>query len=106
MTETTSSKLEVANTILSQLGGSGRLSAMLGAHSFVGDASSLTFRIRAKATNGANCIKVKLDDSDTYTVEFWSIRGARFTRKSDVSDVYADNLRSVIEGTTGLYLSL
>ena len=51
------SDLTVANTILAQLGGAGRLTSMIGAHSFVGDEKSLTFKYRARAEDGSNCCR-------------------------------------------------
>lgn len=102
--------LEVATTILAQLGGMGRLRAMLGAHSFTGGKDRLTFKFKAKAQNGINAIVVILDSHDTYTVEFWAWKTRNgmknFERAGCVDDVYCDRLRSVIETMTGLRLSL
>ena len=101
----TTTNQEVAKTILSQLGGSGRLSAMIGAHTFTSGANSLSFKIKARAKNGIKGIRITLDPSDTYTVEFLAIRGLNV--KSDaVPMVYCDSLKSLIESKTGLYLSL
>jgi len=48
--------LTIANTILAQLGGTGRLSAMLGAHSFIGSAdNALTFKFKARVSLGYQC---------------------------------------------------
>jgi len=99
-------KLVVAETILAQLGGSGRLAAMLGAHTFLGDATSLSFKIRAKAANGAKAIKIVLTPDDLYTVEFWSIRGLATKEVGHFEAVHVESLRALIEGETGLRLSL
>lgn len=101
-----STDLTVANTILAQLGGSGRLSAMIGAHNFGGTNDSLQLKFRARAKNASNTVKVRLEADDTYTVEFWACRGVSARKVSEKSDVYADNLRAVFEHETGLYLSL
>ena len=98
--------LQVANTILAQLGGAGRLGAMVGAHSFVGDERSLTFRIKARAKGGIKAIKVTLDPSDTYSVRFVAIRGTKVRAVAELDDVHAENLRECIEHETGLVLSL
>jgi hypothetical protein len=101
--------LTVANTILAQLGGGGRLSAMIGATNFLGSANSLQFRFAAPATNGANSVRIVLDASDTYTVEFYKIGHApkvECTKINSVSFVYDDQLVPVIESETGLRLSL
>lgn len=100
-------ELTVANTIISQLGTStGRLAAMLGARSFVGSADSVQFKFAAKARNGANTVRIVLDPSDTYTVEFWTVRGAKMVKRAEFSNVYADGLRALFESETGLYVSL
>lgn len=99
--------MEVAETIARQLGGGvGRLSATIGAHSFSGGRDSLQFRFRARARNGSNSVRIVLLPSDTYRVEFWSIRGAGAKLKGAFDDVYADSLRGLFENETGLYLSL
>lgn len=92
--------LDVANTIRDQLGG-GTL-AMLGAKDLVGDENSLQFAIRGCPT--VNKIRIVLDPSDTYIVEFWkcSRRSINFAPVASVSDVYADSLHNVIEAHTGL----
>jgi hypothetical protein len=101
-----STDLTVANTILAQLGGAGRLRAMIGADNFVGSADSLQLKFKSRATNGANTLRVRLGTDDTYTVEFWKVRGVSVSKLSERSDVYVANLRAVFERETGLYLSL
>jgi len=96
--------LQVAETTLSQLGGVGRLTAMIGAKHFTGDATSLTFKFAAKARNASNCLRVTLTPADTYTVEFIAVRGLKVATKS-VHEVYADQLRALFERETGLYLT-
>ena len=108
-TSKSSEDLTVANTILAQLGGGGRLTAMIGAKDFLGDANSLKFRFAAPAKNGANLVRVQLDASDTYTVEFYKIgRAPAFecSKINSISFVYDDQLVPVIESETGLRLSL
>jgi len=101
------SSLEVATTIARQLGYStARMGVMIGAHSFSGDANSLTFKFKAKARNSSNCLKVTLDPSDTYTVEFYRVRAGTVKVVKSYSDIYADSLKGLFESETGLYLSL
>jgi len=97
--------LEVAYTILQQLGGARRLSLMTGARDFLGDGKSLTFRI-GKNPRGANKVRVTLDPSDTYTVEVFKIRGGTVKALGSASDVYAEALVRNVESLTGLYLTL
>jgi len=96
--------LVVADEILRQLGGSNRLKAMVGAHSFRGDRNSLTFNLKARAKRGIRIIKIVLDPSDTYNVEFWSV--APVKKVAEYEDVYAEGLLQLIERETGLALRL
>jgi pyruvate carboxylase len=93
----------VAATILQQLGGANKLVAMIGAHSFIAGERSLSFQIKARATGGIKGVRIVLTDADLYSVTFVT-RGGRMASAAD--DVYADQLRAVIEQRTGLYLSL
>ena len=95
----------VAQNIAQQLGGTGRISAMIGGHTFTAGAYNLTFKFKSRAKNGANCCRVTLGASDTYRVEFISIRGVSVRSKGDFSDVYAEDLKKLFERETGLYLS-
>jgi hypothetical protein len=105
---TTMSNLDVAKIILEQLGG-GRFIAMTGARNFVGDATSLTFRL-PKAKDGINAVKITLDPSDTYTVRFFRVGDRRtnyaITDKSVHEDIYADSLQELFTRKTGLYTHL
>lgn len=97
--------LAVANTILAQLGGAGRLRLMTSARDFLGDAKWLSFRVGRNA-RGVNKVKVTLDPSDTYTVEVFRVRGTTVKVLGSASGVYADSLVSSFESLTGLYLTL
>ncbi len=93
---------DVANTIVSQLG---QLTLrMLGAKDLVAIENGLQFGIRGSKV--ANKIVIKLDPSDTYTVQFWTVRGAKMAMRAEVSDVYVDSLHTMIETHTGLYTRL
>lgn len=86
----------VADMILRQLGGINKIVAMTGAKDFVQSSNSVRFKI------GRNIIVIRLEPSDTHTVEFW--QGTRLRKSYD--DVYADSLKRLIEKETGMYLSL
>lgn len=105
----TTSALTVANTIASQIGA--RAFYMMGTRHKLGDANSLTFDIRG--CREINKVRVVLDPSDTYTVDFWKVPGpAGFIRGDapkvvkSLEGVYEDMLHAIIEETTGLRLSL
>lgn len=101
-----------ASTLIRQLGGMGKLTAMIGASGFGRGTTdghpSLTFKF--KGSKKANVVTIILDPSDTYTVRFMRMAGpSKFyavTPTGEASGVYADQLRAVFERHTGLYLSL
>ena len=102
---------QIAKTIGQQLGGLGKVSSMIGATNFMSHREgALSFRFKAKAlqVNGKapNYIKITLDPSDLYTVEFGRVHGLKYTVVQTDEGVYCDQLRPLIEQTTGLYLSL
>jgi hypothetical protein len=81
---------------------------MLGAKNLMGDDNSLTFQIGRNA-QGVTHIKVTLDPDDTYTMQFLRIgRAPRFEKKmlSEASNIYAEDLRRLIEQKTGMYTKL
>lgn len=100
-----STNLQVAKTILSQIGGN-RVVAMIGAHSFTGTENALTFKFKARASNSSNCIRITLTPDDLYKVEFISLRGKSVKTKGEFDSIYAEDLKHLIEKETRLYLSL
>ena len=101
------SNMTIANTINDQIGHRARV--MMGAKNLMGDDNCLSFKI-GRNPNNITHIKVTLDPSDTYTVDFIKIRKVKGTIYRTIvetcSDVYVDSLHNVIESGTGLYLSL
>lgn len=108
MTTTTPNETHPGNIILEQLGGLNRLTAMIGARLATLIDNGVQFRLEAHANDRINSIRITLDPSDTYTVQFWRIarRGLEFKLVDEFALVYADNLRDTIERRTGLALSL
>jgi hypothetical protein len=94
-----------AEEVLQQLGGR-KFIAMTGAKNFVKDdkAKSITFKI-PRAKDGITHVMITLNSSDTYTINFLSIRGNNIKQKP-VKGVYNDQLQSVFTQYTGLYTSL
>jgi hypothetical protein len=100
--------LGVANTILEQLGGR-KFIAMTGARNILGDGNSVSFRLPGAGgfcKNGINYVKITLDPSNTYAVQFSRIRGRQVKSVDVVSDIYADALRDIFTSVTGLAVSL
>ena len=95
--------LEVANTILQQLGAR-RFIAMTGAKNFVGSADSLTFRI--PRANGISQVRVTLTAGDDYTMQFIGKRGDQLAVLKEITGVYCDQLQSIFTAETGLYTRL
>ena len=99
--------MSVAHTILRQLGHStARLVLMIGAYAFAGDGTSVAFRFKCRGRDGINALRIVLDPSDTYTVEFLLLRGSSRIVKDLVDGVYAEDLRELFEQRTGLGLGL
>ena len=94
-----------AEEVLQQLGGR-RFIAMTGAKNFVKNdkEKSITFKI-PKAKDGITHVMITLNASDTYTVNFLSIRGNNIKQKP-IKGVYNDQLQSIFTQYTGLYTSL
>jgi hypothetical protein len=95
----------IATTTLKQLGGSGRLKAMIGAKHFgCGNKGELSFRFGLN--NKMNYLKITLNSMDTYDLEFGQIKKLEYKVVKKIDGIYCDGLKEVIERTTGLYLSL
>lgn len=95
---------DVARTILDQLGGR-QFIVMTGARDLSSGARSLQFRIGRNA-HAITHVRVTLDPSDTYTVEFYRGRGVKVRLATSHADVYAEDLRDLFTRETGLYTSL
>jgi hypothetical protein len=97
--------MSIAHTILQQMGGTSRLGAMVGARNFVALENGVQFSIGSGAKNRINKVVVALEPDDTYTMQFWQIRGNLMKMVSEHDGVYAESLRPVFESATGMYLS-
>jgi hypothetical protein len=95
-----------AEEVLRQLGGR-RFIAMTGANSFVKDKEkrSIVFKI-PKGGNGINYVKITLNGSDTYDIEFIKMRSGNMTIVNTANDIYAEQLQEVFTENTGLYTHL
>lgn len=107
MNLTTEQAEQIAYTILQQMGGDGRLHAMVGATvlAFEKD-GSLTFRF--KSCRKANFVKITLNGLDLYDMTFMKIHSKTYEVKEvkTFENLYSDNLKETFEAFTGLYLSL
>lgn len=96
--------MQVAITILEQMGGIRRISAMIGAKQFTGFPDGVQFKFPNPKSTLGNCVKITLDPSDTYIMEFWKIRGTTCDLVKKFTDVYCDQLIEFFEQQTKLYL--
>lgn len=96
--------MQIAQTILSQLGGN-RFIAMTGAKNLGAGSNSLQFHFPKGAKSRANICRVTLETSDTYLVEFWNYNRAKLTT-THVGEphrgIYADQLQALFTEVTGL----
>lgn len=115
----TSSKLQVANTILQQLGGN-KFIAMTGSKNFMGSENSLSMKL-SRNNSGAQYLKIVLTSMDDYTMTFSKLKktldkemmalGVKFFKDElievkKIEGVYCDQLQEIFKETTGLYTHL
>lgn len=101
---------QVAQTILSQLGGS-KFLAMTGAYSLTYSGDSLSMRLSTKGTkNRVGGVRITLDGNDTYTMIAFSLRKKdgmlNVVETYNESGLYFDNLAEAFTEATGLYTTL
>lgn len=96
---------EVATTILNQMGGMRRLKMMIGAKNFEVVSNGVLFSWPSKQPSTGNRVRITLDPSDTYTVEFSTVRGVALAKAvKKYTDIYNDSLVDIFERQTGLFL--
>ncbi|EBZ4888481.1 hypothetical protein EZW88_24480 [Salmonella enterica subsp. enterica serovar Bredeney] len=98
---------EIAVETLNQLGGN-KFIAMTGAKNFVWlEKSGLIFKLPSDfARNGINLVRIKLEPSDTYNIEFLKSRGASLKSIASFEIIYCDQLQEIFTVTTGRYTHL
>ena len=94
--------VDVANTILKQIGGRRALVMFTGAKNFIALPNGVSFRI---GNRSINYVRITLNGKDLYDVEFALVRGSKMTNKKEFTDVYSDQLKTTFEKATGMYLS-
>ena len=104
MAYTADERANIAKVIVRQLGGLGKLSAMVNGRQFLILEAGVQFTFSGK--RGMNKCVVKLTPADTYDMEFWYITSAKCVKKEEFKGIYNDMLIDLFETTTGLYLSL
>lgn len=98
---------QVAQTIIQQMGGAGKLRMMLGVKQFVASSNGVSFTWpNPRRAQSGNAVKITLLPSDTYKMEFFNVSrgGSKLVKSYD--DVYNDQLIGIFEKQTGWYLHL
>lgn len=111
--------LKPADITLQQMGGANRLKSAIGAKDFYSSGEhneTLVFKFTARSQNSSNYIRITLNSMDTYDFEFIRIfnkkdkvLGVSFPDSNVISKhegIYCDQLISLFEEQTGLYLTL
>jgi len=95
--------MSIATTIRNQIGGKSLY--MIGAKNLIDHGNGLSLRTGRVAAGKANYIKITLNASDTYDMEFQKI-AKNCKVIAEETGVYFDMLHGMIEQHTGLYTSL
>ncbi len=100
-----------ASAIIEQLGGPRIFRMAFGTALYDERDRSVTFFVGhgLRMPKRANRVIVRIDADDTYTVELWRVSKSAAVdsvKTVDVSSVYADSLRTVVELHSGLRLTL
>lgn len=96
---------DVSTTIADQMGGIGRLKAMLGASVMKID-NGIAIKWPSKQRSKGNYIEIVLNASDTYDVKFFNASGTAKKLVKDYTGIYADRLVDTFEKQTGYFLRL
>lgn len=97
-----------AGIIISQIGGR-KFQVMTGVKQITSSEENGNIYVGIKHMKSAiktNYLKITLNDTDTYDMEFGSIRGFKYTVKATENGVYAEDLQRVFTSVTGLNTSL
>lgn len=97
--------LQVANTILDQLGGH-KFKVMTGANTFIDNGKGLTFRLPNRNKIKTNLITINLNGMDLYDITFYNVRGSKLKTLAVKENIYNDQLQDVFTDVTGLYTHL
>jgi hypothetical protein len=105
MTMTKEEASTVATQTVKYLGGSGRLSAMIGAKNFSSDKEG-TLSFKFSMFKKANYVSFKVNGKDLYDVTFSKLSKYELKEVKVFNDLYFDQLKKIFEEYTGLYLTL
>jgi hypothetical protein len=96
---------EIATTILQQLGGSRKLQMMIGLKQVISEPLGVTLVFPLPSHEGAvNRVRITLNGLDLYDMDFIRTRGTSQKVVKEFDNVYAEDLKSMFEKGTGLYI--
>ncbi len=97
---------KVYEIILKQLGGVGKLKAMIGINKIRYGDNTLCFNF--KGSRKANMCQIKLNGNDLYDIKFYYYdkKNIKLYTKEDFKDIYASQLKELFKNYTGLNLCL
>jgi hypothetical protein len=97
---------QIGKTILDQMGGYGRLRAMLGIQQLMDIPRGVGFKWPNRQRSRGNYVEITLRGDDTYDMEFFNVsaRGKKSVKK--FRGLYFDQLVEIFEKHTGWYLRL
>ena len=96
---------QIANTIVSQLGGLGILRMFIGLRSLITEESGVTLIFPKPKHKGAvNRVRITLNGGDLYDLEFIRTHGSKVKIVKEDNDVFAEDLKDFFERGTGLYI--
>lgn len=94
-------------TILTQLGGNWAMVMIGGTPAAETKGRALLVKWKAAAKGKLTAVQIAYEWDDTYTLTWYRGRGIHLRPVGmPIEGVYAEDLRSIFESTTGLYLSL
>ena len=102
---TTQTNMQIAQTILNQLGGN-KFIVMTGSKNFVAGENYLRMKLTRNKIK-AQYLTITLNSMDTYNMCFFSVdKELNRTTKASIEDVYCDMLQDIFTQHTGLYTHL
>lgn len=108
--------VEIANVICQQMGGIGRIKMFTGAKNFGAIKNGVCFTFPQRKRSLPNCVRITLNATDTYDVEFARFTNGRLDKKTfefiepknvtinKYEGIYCDQLVELFEENTQLYL--
>jgi len=103
----TSKQASVGKTILKQMGGAGRLTAMLGVRQFIDlRGRGVGFKWPNKQRSRGNYVEIELTGADLYDMTFFNVSKRGKKKVKEFKGLFFDMLVETFESHTGWYLRM